>query len=475
MPNFTQIFIQRRQMKNNIVIFLGVLICAYAMVTFNSGCAQIGFPTGGARDTLAPRLLRSVPAIRTTNFTGNKISFTFDEYIDIQELQSNLIISPLQKKSPTVSFNLKTVTIKFKDTLLPNTTYSIDFGDAIKDLNEGNVHKNFTYTFSTGNTIDSLKQSGKVILAETGNADSTLMVMLYRNGNDSSVLKRKPDYIARIKGDGSFVFNNLPPALFKIYALKDGDAGKTYNSKTEVFAFADKDINTEDSVQQVVLYAYAEQKDDKTKTPAIKTLPEKKLKYSTTLLFKTQDLLIPFEVTFNNPLKTFEKEKIIFSDTNYKPVANAELLIDSTRKKISIKNKWLPETKYLFILPKDGIADSSGNVLLKTDTISFVTKRTDEYGRVLLRFKNLDLSKHPVIQFVQSDIVKYSYAITGSEWSNDLFSPGEYEVRILYDDNGNGIWDPGNYSKKLQPEKAITLPTKIAIKADWDNERDITL
>ena len=94
---------------------------------------------------------------------------------------------------------------------------------------------------------------------------------------------------------------------------------------------------------------------------------------------------------------------------------------------------------------------------------------------MILRFKNLDISKHPILQFVEGDIIKYSYPLTGTEWSNKLFTPGQYEIRILYDSNQNGIWDPGNYSKKLQPEKAVTLAEKISIRADWDNERDIQL
>ena len=134
------------------------------------------------------------------------------------------------------------------------------------DNNEGNPLKDFTYVFSTGNTIDSLTLSGKVIIAETGKADSTIIAMLYRNADDSAVQKRKPDYIARLNGDGSFNFINLPAGNFKIYALKDGDGGKTYNSKKELFAFADAAITVSAKTEPVLLYASAEEKESQTVT-----------------------------------------------------------------------------------------------------------------------------------------------------------------------------------------------------------------
>ena len=181
--------------------FYSVLIfsCYIFSIHFLCGCAQMGAPTGGPKDTIPPHLVNANPAMFDTGFTGNKVVFNFDEYVNVENIQSELMVSPYQKANPTVNFKLKTVTVKFKDTLKPNTTYSLNFGKAIKDVNEGNVLKNFTYVFSTGNTIDSLTFSGNVLLAETGKVDSTLQVYLYKNANDSSVEQKRPDYIARLK------------------------------------------------------------------------------------------------------------------------------------------------------------------------------------------------------------------------------------------------------------------------------------
>ncbi len=113
--------------------------------------------------------------------------------------------------------------------------------------------------------------------------------------------------------------------------------------------------------------------------------------------------------------------------------------------------------------------------LSKSDTIRFRSKEKTNYGNLVLRFKNYDAAKHPVLQFFQGEQMVKSIPVTTTTWSDKLFEPGEYEVRILYDENNNGKWDPGSYNDKRQPEKAITLPKRISVRADWDNEKDIEL
>jgi uncharacterized protein (DUF2141 family) len=458
-----------------IIVSLG-----FGVIIGNNGCAQIGSISGGTKDTIPPNLVSANPKLLSTNFTGNKITFTFNEYIDEpQDVQNNVLVSPYQKINPLVSSKLKTVTVKLKDTLLANTTYAIQFGNAIKDVNEGNIFKDFVYVFSTGNVIDSLTLSGKVELAETGKADSTLIVLLYRNANDSSVQQVKPNYIANVKGDGSFTFINLPPGNFNIYALKDGDGGKTYNSKTELFAFTDKPIAVSGNSDSLILYAYAEEKAEKPAAASTaaalkpKTPAQKKLKYTLgTAAGQKQDLKTDFVLNFSSPLKSMDTVQIVLTDTNYVPIA-ASLVLDSN--KIVVKTKWTEDFDYRLIINKTAVRDSTDSTLAKTDTLRFKTKSVADYGNVVLRFNNIDFAKHPVLQFIQQDEVKESFALSTKEWRNKLFTPGEYEIRILYDDNNNGKWDPGNYKKKLQPEKVIAIPKKIAVKENWDNESEINL
>ena len=461
-------------MFKQIIFFLLLLIGSYILLTSGSGCAQIGAPSGGIKDTIPPVLVKASPANKSTNVTAKTLTLTFDEYIDVQELSTNLFISPVQKSNPTVSFNRKTLSIKMKDTLLPNTTYSLNFGNAIRDINESNVLQGFTYLFSTGPTIDSLMLGGKVILAETGLTDSTLIAMLYREADDSAVQKRKPDYITKLQGDGTFLFENLPAANYKLYALKDGDGGKTYNSKSELFAFADTTLNVPGDSSLTVLYAYEEQKAPPARPPVLRPALEKRLRYTTNLKAQTQDLLQTLELSFNNSLKVFDTGKIILSDTSFSKIYPATVTMDSSRKKLTIQHTWAAGEAYAVALPKEVIKDTAGNTLPRNDTLKFTARKTTDYGNLVLRFKNADLSKNPVIQFIEGTAIKFSYPLISSEWSSKLFPPGEYEVRILFDENKNGKWDPGNYSEKRQPEKAITLPQKVSVRADWDNEREIS-
>ena len=441
---------------------------------FSTGCAQIGIPTGGVKDTLAPKLIRATPSEGSRNVTSNKITLEFDEYIDVTDLQQNLLISPLQNRNPSIVASPRSITLKFRDTLLPNTTYNINFGNAVRDINENNVLKNLTYVFSTGNSLDSLNLNGKVMLAETGGIDSTMIVMLYRNAADSTVKQKKPNYVAKVNNDGTFNFSNLPAAYFKIYALKDGDGGKTYNSLSETFAFANEEVSTL-KPENIILFGYAQEsaKDNKN-ISATKPIIDKKLRVTNNIQ-GAKDLLEPIEISFNNPLKSFDTTKIYITDTLNKKITGLRYATDNTTKKISISTKWKPDEALVLIIDKDAVEDSAGTKLAKSDTVRFTTKRTEEYGKLTLRFNDIDLSKNPVIQFVLGENIKYSYPITSSTYANTMFPPGEYIVRILYDTDKNGKWTPGNYLKKIQPEIVIALPQKLSVRADWDNEREINL
>ena len=135
----------------NVTIFIAscCLICMLSVL--GSGCAQIVAPTGGPRDTLPPNLLAAIPPNGTLNFKGNRITLSYDEYVQVDaKLQQELLVSPTPKINPNISYKLKTVTIKIRDTLQPNTTYRFDLGNSIQDINENNPVKNFSYVFSTG-------------------------------------------------------------------------------------------------------------------------------------------------------------------------------------------------------------------------------------------------------------------------------------------------------------------------------------
>jgi uncharacterized protein (DUF2141 family) len=458
----------------NVTLFIALCFFVYASSVLESGCATIGSPVGGPRDSIPPVLLDADPPNGSLHFNENRITLTYNEYVQLMKLQDNLLVSPTPKITPNVDFKLKTVTIKIRDTLEPNTTYRFDFGNSIADNNEGNAIKHYSYIFSTGSYIDSLQFSGNVQLAETGKRDSTLLVFLYKDLDDSAVLKHKPRYISRLDSMGNFTFYNLPRGIYNVYALKDEGGQRVYNHPDELFAFADSAVKVSDSTKSIKLFAYVEEK-PKPKSSSTTNSKEKKLKYTTSFQNEKQDLLTPLTIEFNNKLKNFDSTKILLTDTLFNPYKAAVITIDTTGKKVIINNKWIDNSAYRLIIAKDFATDTSGVALVKADTIHFQTQKESDYGSIAIEFKNLDKFTNPVLQFVLNNEVVNSYPLTSAKWSIKLFKPGDYELRILEDSNKNGVWDPGNYHLKLQPEKAYSISQKLNIRANWDNERDIEL
>ncbi len=454
-------------MKKMLYFFLLILVIP-KIVVLTSGCAQIIAPTGGPRDTLPPVLISTTPKKPATNFTGNRINLYFDEYVQIQELQQNLLVSPTPKNNPYIDYKLRSVTIRLRDTLEPNTTYTINLGNSIRDINENNIIKDFRYVFSTGSTIDSLSFSGKVQEAETGKIDSTLIVLLYKNLDDTAVIKLKPKYIARLDGAGNFSFENLSAGEYKVYALKDGDGSRTYNSKLEMFAFANSAVTVSSNTTPVFLYAYAEQKEK----PKVTAPAEKKLKYTTKITTQKQDVFTDLAIEFNKPLKNPDKQKIILTDTLNNIIKDFSVTTDSTNKNLLIKTKWIQDASYKLVILKDFATDSTGLSLAKSDTLRFKTKGETDYAIVKLKFTNFDKTKNPVLQFVQNNEVVNAYPLTSDTWNAQLFNPGEYELRILYDDNRNGIWDTGNFVKKIQPEKVYSISQKLSLRENFEKDID---
>jgi hypothetical protein len=454
-----------------------------------TGCANIVPPMGGPRDSLPPRLVKVNPRDSATNFTGKKIVLEFDEFVQIENIQENLLVSPVPKINPLVDYKLRTVTVTVKDTLQPNTTYSIDFGNAIKDVNEGNIYKNFTYRFSTGSALDSLNLTGKVIIAETGKTDSTLIVMLHTSTDDSAVIKEKPRYVARVDANGNYRFTNLPSDSFALFALKDEGGQRRYLSNSQLFAFANARVTPSVTPTPITLYAYTEKEEEekgKNGKPAIPQAnkpgsnrksekQDKTFRFETNLGNNELDLLSQFEFRFATPLKTFDSSKVILANEKNEPLPNYRFIRDTSNKKVTLSYSWTPNTAYKVILDSAFAVDTAGKIA-KLDTIAFRTKNENEYGLLRLRLINLDFSKNPVLQFVQGDQVKFSYPMTTKEFNAKIFAPGEYDLRNLYYDNKNGIWDPGAFfENRHQPEKVLPISRKITVKAKWDNIIDITL
>jgi len=225
---------------------LGLLFVAF----LNHHCANAVAPTGGPKDTTPPVVVEAVPKNQSTHFIGKKIEITFDEFITLENANQNVLISPPLSEKPDIKLKNKTVVVKFKEPLLPNTTYTINFGAAIKDLHEGNPFKDYVYSFSTGDHIDTLGITGKVVDAETMKPIENVYVGLYaadRDNLDSLPMTTAPNYITKTDKEGLFSLNGLADKSYRVFALKDANANLYFDLPNENVAFGDNLVTPSDS------------------------------------------------------------------------------------------------------------------------------------------------------------------------------------------------------------------------------------
>jgi hypothetical protein len=207
------------------------------------GCAQLGSPSGGPRDEDPPVILESEPPNYSTWFEADKIRITFDEYIVLDNVNQELIVSPPMEEKPEVKLRKKTLIIEFEEDLKPNTTYTFNFGSAIKDLHEGNVLLNYEYVFATGKELDSLSVRGTLTYAhDLSVPEEPISIMLYTDLRDSVPLTDIPLYVGRSDDSGVFSVNNLRADVYKVFALKDGNNNFLFDLPTEEIAFLDTSL-----------------------------------------------------------------------------------------------------------------------------------------------------------------------------------------------------------------------------------------
>ena len=221
---------KRRKYTFNIVFLAIVLIYS---------CASPGTPDGGPFDETPPRFIGSSPRPGETSSKAKKISMEFDEIVKIEKAAEKVIISPPQLEQAEIKANGKKIQVELFDTLKPNTTYTIDFSDAIVDNNEGNPLGNFAFMFSTGESIDTMEVSGTVLNAEDLEPIKGISVGLHANLGDSAFVKLPFDRISRTDSRGKFTIRGIAPGQYRIYALMDGNQNFLYDSKTEMIAFSD--------------------------------------------------------------------------------------------------------------------------------------------------------------------------------------------------------------------------------------------
>ncbi len=241
-------------------------------------CAQRGTPGGGPIDTIPPAVVNAKPENFSTHFKAEKIRINFDEYIKLNDPNTQILISPPMEKKPIISPQgpaQKYVEIELKDSLKPNTTYTINFGQSIEDNNEGNPLPFYKYVFSTGDYIDSLSVSGKIKDAYNRETEEHISVMLYKldsTYSDSIVYKRPPTYIAQTQDSThTFEIENIAEGKYKIIALKDKNQNYIFDPKTDKIGFLEDTIELPTD-KRYDLTVFREQREFKAKSPSQESL-----------------------------------------------------------------------------------------------------------------------------------------------------------------------------------------------------------
>lgn len=465
------------------LIMLGISLCWLS-------CANIMTPTGGPRDEKAPILKKRSLTDSALNFKGGVIRFEFDEFVQVKDVQNQLVVTPLLKKNPKVTVHKKRVTVDIEDSLLePNTTYAISMGNAIQDMREGNPYPNLAFTFSTGSYFDSLSLKGTVIEANTGKPDTSGWAVLYKAGlPDSSFYNEKPLYIQKLV-NGTFFFRNLPDKFFTLFVLDDKNKNLRYDLASERIAFYDKNVTPRDSLP-IVLYSFIADGDDD-------TIAKKKLMKQTTLLAvkpspladkkavsrlnysmnadtlnkskRTMDIMDSVKLSFDHPLLAIDAAKI--------QILHDELVdtgmvvrLDTSKKVIIIRTIWSEDAQYKVVLQK-GFAQDSAGLQATAANIVFRTKRKSDYGTLVVQYKKDEMA---ILELMKNDKVVARKNATDTLIIFPLLQPDTYQVRVLHDANNNGVWDTGSFfGEKKQPEHMALYPAVITIKANWENKIDL--
>lgn len=216
---------------------LGFSLGAFVILSILTSCAKMGQPDGGWYDELPPRVVATSPAEGATDVSSRRILIGFDEFIVLQNATENVVVSPPQLEAPVIKAQGKRISVQLQDTLIPNTTYTIDFSDAISDNNEGNPMGNYTYTFSTGQEIDTLEIAGYVLNAKDLEPVKGILVGLYANLNDSAFATLPMQRVARTDSRGHFSIKGVKAGDYRVYALRDQNNDYRFSQKSEEMAF----------------------------------------------------------------------------------------------------------------------------------------------------------------------------------------------------------------------------------------------
>ena len=515
--------------------YITQLIVALIVSIIFTSCAQVGTPTGGGIDNEPPIILEMIPQPGSTGVKtdkGGMISVTFDEYVNVKSLNSQLLVSPLLPQGLQWTMKGKTVTFVWNDELEEDKTYVFQFGDAVVDIREGNSVDNFVYAFSTGDHLDTLSVSGSVVDVFTSEPKSGVRVLMYdaSTTSDSIYLGAKPMFVGTTNESGVFSISYLPSGRYKIMAIEDNDRNYVL-TPGEGLAIFEEDVVVDGNV--IIETPLRMQK---TNEEGVKYFEKSNRDSLGLVSIVLSGGLNFFDIIETDGLEFFHKDENLWvmsgdnegdggdivwcgNDTlNFEEIEVVQMeeftSVKGPEGKVVSSNK----AEFIFSRPLENVADSmfelvmSDSLLLELDSIyidelypfkvsvegkfkrgnSFELRvapgGVSGYGGVVfsdtVSFKwsvfekkelgelRVTIDKTGWVELLASNGVSVATKklnATGFVVFNDL-TPGTYQLKWTSDPDGDGIWEGVNLLHWRSPDEAQLLKSKVKIKADWSHE-----
>ncbi len=527
-------------MKKVLFLFL------FALITFS--CARVGSPVGGSKDTIPPVVLGS--NIDTTRINVprdiNELRIDFDEYINLKDVNKQLIISPPLKKIKKIlpsGIANKYLLIKWDDTLQANTTYNFNFGNAIVDNNESNALQYYNFAFSTGDKIDDLFVTGELKSlfsdSEKKVEESNLVVGLYQQ-KDSMDYRQKPYYITKADPDGYFELNYLSPGNYRLLAFEDSNSNSVYDAGKEKVGFLKEQITLDKSVSGLKVNLFPSKKKSKyvemKEAPGgilmnfegnpnpvkVLSLNPKLQDYKVTQAPKSDSIYVWFDakkadvgISASENLK-FSYDDGVKQDTVsvfYRYNAKNEMTIANTKSnliapkenfvitsnyfvdkilpekwtltsdsiqqdftaeiqennpfKIVIKSDFKEGKNYSLTVPKETVSSFYENTL-KSYRFDFEINKQEKYGILILNLENAPEANFWLQILTENGNVAYSRYGKEKMMTFNSLLPAKYKLRILVDENNNGIWDGADFESNTFAEEIYLYNKTLEIRPLWE-------
>jgi hypothetical protein len=478
-------------------------------------CANIVPITGGKKDIKEPALSKAYPSNKVTNFKGGKVIMEFDEEIEINSSQENVIVSPaMDKKIEVKQLRKKTIEITIPQNLKENTTYNINLNNYVKDVTEGNTIKNINYVFSTGDKIDSLSVNGRVKDIKLLQAKKNILVGMYEITDTFNVHKHKPTHITFTNAEGTFTINNLKHGEYHLIAIDDKNKNYVLDKKEQTAWWYN--LHVDSNITKIeLLLSQTDTSRNRISNKQIKNNVQtieytKGIKNYTYKTKNTNDSIIVLRSNDANKLNTFvlsENNEVEYYLETYDSIQvksidtiifvkekknvktnNSQLYLDQKelfpgQKKITLScNKPIKKinTDSIRVNQKDmnihvtqksiheidihytNVKDtltlklSKGAVITydndSTQSAVFTTVVADQSNYGSLEFKIQTEEPNYIIQLLNDKNKIVEELYNIKTYQNEYMNPGKYKIRVIIDTNNNQIWDIGNIDTNTQPE-----------------------